>query len=442
MASRLDPRAWNLLAGFGLVAGACSGRTIGSDDSTGTGDADTSDDSPDGSTTDSTDPDSSSESESDDSECSQDSECPPGYYCLGGICEYQIAPDGGPWYDCYDIDDCGPLSLCNYGSCEPVSMLPMCRPTGESGIPRMVDDVPLALSYVDVDGQTRVELVVATQTDLHVFESVSVVGTVSPREYESASVTAMVAGDFDPGPGQDLALLVDDTLLIHPSDGVAGFGSPSESSSPQLGSAGMLAGDYDGMPPTDRLVWGSDGASVIAVGEWMLHDAQVKTATAVDMSSGSGRFVLQAWDLMYLYELDGSALADVWTYPFDSDFLVSIAANAQSLDLGANVVETWTLLELRELLSSQGRWGLDGSATAMVGGDLDGDGSDEVALILDGRVTLLDELGSGRACALPLILDNTDDATHLAAGDFDGDGDDDLAVAYASGAIVVFDGEG
>lgn len=152
MAARLDPRAWNLLAGFGLVAGACSGRTIGSDDTgnADTGNADTNESgvssetqgTSNPETSSETDPDSSTESESDDSQCNQNSDCPPGYYCVGGMCEYYEAPDGGPWYECYESNECEALSLCVYDSCESVSALPDCAANSESSIPLAVDDAP------------------------------------------------------------------------------------------------------------------------------------------------------------------------------------------------------------------------------------------------------------------------------------------------------------
>jgi hypothetical protein len=428
------------LAGFGLVAGACSSRTIGSSDTAGTATTSESEASGNSQTGSSTDPDSSTESESDDSECSQTRDCPPGYYCLGGICEYQIAPDGTDWYECYEPDDCDPLSLCVYNQCEPIVALPDCSPNSGSNIRIGVDGSLLALSFVDLDADTAAELVVARPTDLHVFESGSDIATVSARVYESTSVTTMVGGDFDPGAGQDLALLVDDTLLIHASDGIAGFDSPSASASPEIDSAGMLAGEFDGVPPSDLMVWSPHGASVIAGSVWDLLNDPVEAATAVDSSFADGRFVLQTFDWMYLYELDGSALADFYTDPSSQGgFLISIVANAESLDLDATSFATWTMLELRALAQPRGRWGVSGVVSAMAGGDLDGDGNDEVALILDGGVTLVDELESGRACSQWLDLAGQTNSTHLAFGDWDGDGDDELAVGFSTGEIAVFD---
>jgi hypothetical protein len=78
----------------------------------------------------------------------------------------------------------------------------------------------------------------------------------------------------------------------------------------------------------------------------------------------------------------------------------------------------------------------------MASGDLDGDGSDEVALIHDGGVTRIDNLASGSECTTALDLGGLTGATHLAIGDHDGDGDSELAVAFAGGEILVFDGEG
>jgi hypothetical protein len=205
---RVDPRAWNLLAGLSLIAGACSGRNLSSDDGTNDG------------------------SESVGPECSQDSDCPPGYYCRDGVCSYHISLDGGVggWAECYELDDCGPLSLClSYYCSSPIPDLHGCPLTAEFGIPLTIGQPPLALSFVDVDADGAAELVAATQAELHAFESGSNVASVSARVYESSSIVAMVAGDFESDPGQDLALLVDDTLLVHRADGIAGFDAPSES---------------------------------------------------------------------------------------------------------------------------------------------------------------------------------------------------------------------
>src|SRR5690606_2045092 len=96
MRPALDVRTWNLFFGFTLAAG-CSSRPLSHHDETGdeTGDDGSSD-----VTTATTSPTSQTTTTDDSGECQFDAECPPGYYCLDGVCEYQFAPDGH-WYECY-----------------------------------------------------------------------------------------------------------------------------------------------------------------------------------------------------------------------------------------------------------------------------------------------------------------------------------------------------
>jgi hypothetical protein len=449
MSVRVDPRAWNLLAGLGLIASGCGGRIIGSDDGDGSSTDDTNESSSSDGSTSSSDG-STDESESAGPECSQDSDCLPSYHCIDGACEYWGSPDGGnELYECYppDQDDCDLLEQCLDHYCTPVLELSGCRPTAELGIPLTIAETPLALTFVDLDADGAAELVAATQTDFHAFESGSDVASVSARVVASPNISAMVAGDFAPNPGQDLTLLVDDTLLVHASDGIAGFEAPSTSASPQVDSLGLVAGEFDDVAPDDLLVWSEHGASVIAAEASTLYDAiKLQAAAAHDLSSGNGRFVLREYEHSYFYSLDGVVLAGTQDDVGTAAFVVAIA-NPEHLDFNATVFgtvpeNTWTLFELWDLDQPHGLWGVAGSISAMASGDLDADGRDEVALLLDGGVALVDNLASGSECTSVLDLGGLTGATHLAIGDHDGDGDSELAIAFAIGEILVFDGEG
>jgi hypothetical protein len=452
MTMRVDPRAWNLLAGLSLIAGACSGRIIGSDDgddsstdgssSDGTNESSSSDDSTTSTSTSSTD-----ESDTGDPECIQDSDCPPGYYCLDGICEYQVAPDGN-WnqYECYSPYDCGPLELCIDDYCSPVLELSGCRPTAELGIPLTIAQTPLALSFVDLDADGAAELVVATQTELHAFESGSDVASVSARVVESPNITAMVAGNFAPSPGQDLTLLVDDTLLVHPADGIAGFDAPSESASPQLDSLGLIAGEFggDGEGDTELMVWSENGANFSHIEAPL--DGPILAMTAHDWNASAPHFMTRNTDSLRYYSIYTEFLTGAPSYLGAAAFLTAIAY-PYSFDLNATVFEggaenSWTLFELWHGDVLEGEWGMNGVISATASGELDSDSSDEVALIHDGGVTLIDNVTSGSECTTALDLGGLTGATHLAIGDHDGDGDSELAVAFAGGEILVFDGEG
>jgi hypothetical protein len=451
MTMRVDPRAWNLLAGLSLIAGACSGRIIGSDDgddsstdgssSDGTNESSSSDDSTTSTSTSSTD-----ESDTGDPECIQDSDCPPGYYCLDGVCEYQAAPDGNWNLECYSHYDCAPLELCIDDYCSPVLELSGCRPTAELGIPLTIAQTPLALSFVDLDDDGAAELVIATQTELHAFESGSDVASISARVVESPSITAMVAGNFAPGPGQDLTLLVDDTLLVHPADGIAGFDAPSESPSPQLDSLGLIAGNFagDDEPGTELMVWGESGAN-FSHSEATL-EGPLLAVTAHDWNAPGPHFMARNADVLRYHSIYTEFLTSVPSYLGAAAFLTAIT-HPESLDLAATVFEngpetSWTLFELWNGDMARGEWGVEGVISAMASSNIYTLESDPVALIHDGGVTLIDNIGSGSECTTALDLGGLTGATHLAIGDHDGDGDSELAVAFASGEILVFDGEG
>jgi hypothetical protein len=75
----------------------------------------------------------------------------------------------------------------------------------------------------------------------------------------------MVGGDFDDHGGQDLSVLVDAQLLVHPSDGMTGFGPPTVTPAPLPEPRGMVAEQLDLVLGTERLLWGSSGAALLDV---------------------------------------------------------------------------------------------------------------------------------------------------------------------------------
>ena len=412
MATRVDARVWNLLVGSSLIAGACSERTAGDDTTTA---SDTGDGDGDG-----------------------DGD---GYNDYGDGDGYNDSySEEWSAYECYTADDCGPFELCETHDCVEVPQFPACTPTTQPSIPLVVDGETLALSFVDLDADGAAELVAATQTQLHAFESGSDVATVSARVSESPSVAAMVAGDFDPAPGQDLALLVDDTVFVHSADGIAGFDAPSADESPQDNSIGMLAGDVDGVPPTDLVIWGQ-WTSVIGASVWVLDAPPIESATAHDLSSGSGRFVLRDESTLYFYSLDGFLSLETAINPGAAAFVTAIT-HPEHLDANVTVYDTWSLFQLWEPGNLRGQWGVLGSISAIASGDLDGDGHDEVPLIRSGGVTLVGNFENGNKCSTTFEFGGLGEATHIAVGDWDGDGDGELAIAFTTNELVVFDGEG
>lgn len=431
MPTEFDTRPWNLLAGVAaMVAAGCSGRTASTDTgSDTTGDPDSSTDS----ATDSTD---------DPAECVENSDCPTGYYCVDGICEYLVAPDGGPWFDCYSNADCGPLTLCVDNYCEPVASPPSCgEPVFdpplpfELGIPESI----LTMAFADADDDGREELVAVSEFSIYTMAPEWT--DESPRVIESPALEATVVGDFDGNPGEDIALLHDDTLWIHAADGLGSFAAPTESVSPIVGAAGLRAGDFDGVGLDELLVFGDGGASVAQLGgqamPLTMNGTPAATARELDQSGG---FALRNSDTLEFYALDGAALtSSPVAEPNAAGPLTSAHWSDAWYDLSATFVSsnqatTWTAFE--QWAPGSGErvrvWGLEGETLAMARADLDGDGHDELVLIHANLVWVLRDVGGPNECLEQQDFDHVGlgDPDMIAVGDYDGDGDDDFVASF------------
>jgi hypothetical protein len=435
------PRAWNLFTGLALVSG-CSGRTISSD-------GDSTDSINDGETTLNPDsPDSSSDTSSDSGpdtgtpECYDDVECGYGFYCYDGICEYAPQHDGHyPDYDCYEDYECGELGLCEFNYCQSVYYPPQCD-FGLLGGPTLeIPDQALALAFIDVDQDGAEELVVATQTQLHVYEN-GAFGPVSHARGEgSPSVDAMVGGDFDGNPGSDVMLLHDDELDMHASDGLGNLLSALPTPSPYPSLRGLEAGEVDAQPLTDLLAWGSETSGIY------YGNGSAVGVVGGDVTSGSVRelgllnegFTLLSGNQLWFADVNGLVFGSVFLRGDSPHAQASIDSFGAPLEAGTSIIDDWTLVEVydRSSLNQTGRWGLPTIVMHARAGDLEGlDENDELALILDdGNLLLM----IGGQCLLPVPLDGA--AIELAFGDHDGDGDDELAVLTSVDTISIIDVE-
>jgi hypothetical protein len=441
MTMDVDPRIWNLLSGLALVSGCSSRVTSAEAEAT---------DSLDGEST--LDPDSSSDSSPDSSpdsgpECVTDAECPTGYYCNNyGSCEYAgrdgYVVDEALW-DCEYDSDCGYLALCGGHNCFEVQLPPECAfmPSRAPALDILV--APLALAFVDVDDDGAHELVVVSPTQLHVFETGSPIPVLYARGIESNVVDGIVGGAFDETPGADLMLLHDDQLHLHASDGMGGLLPASPSPNPFALAHGLAAGEFDGEPSTDLLVWGSVTSGVIyGSGELLqLYEGPVTSASARDLGLPGNGFTLLRDHILRFFDLTGVALE---TAPLRGDeprTQASVDVLGETLEVGSSVFdrgEVWTLVEAfdRTTSSQTEEWGVGGTVTQMHAGELDGlDDIDELALIASGELWVR----VGGDCLLPVPLDGT--AQELAFGDHDGDGDDELAVLTAANTVSLIDVE-
>jgi hypothetical protein len=368
------------------------------------------------------------------------------------MCEYVGGHDGhfeheddSYWYpECYTDSNCGLLEICESEYCQLLFSPLACR--GPDPAPGLsIPVASLALHFVDVDNDGAEELVIATASELQVYESGSDVPLISPRGLDSDSIDAMAAGPFDATPGDDVMILFDDELRLHASDGAGNFAAPSVSASAWPDSVGLRGGEFDGVAPADLLIWASSGAGVeLGSGDaFPLSDEIIGTATARSLSDPLGGFVLQHDTLLDFYTVAGAAIGSAEMRGLSPYALTSIAQLGDGFDLSASVMAPgpWTIIE--QWGPGTGNlgthWGLPGRVTAMAGGDFDGDARSDIALIIDG--TLQIQLGVLTDVTCLVSYPFAAIASQIEIGDHDGDGDDEIAVRFEAGHVEVVDGE-
>jgi len=441
MPTPVDPRAWNLFAGVALLAAGCGARVIGQDagelgDDTGGPDTglDTGTDSG---------PDTGPE-------CVDNSDCPPGYGCYSGVCDYYQYTDGWIGYGCYNDNDCNQMEVCEYGYCEPEGPSPsICAGAGiDAPIPLAVEGEPLALAFADANGDGRDELVVVTAEALQVFESGVATPLIIDRE-PAGPVTAAVAGAFGGGPGDELVLLVGDDLVRHAADGVGGFASVGVVSPVGFtGSRGLLAGEFDGVAPTDLIVWGSEGAYLASEGGVSpLSNTLVNALAAFEFGGPAPSIGLRRVHTVKLLTLDGDQLHDLNLLPGPMTTLAAFVSGGEGHY--ATVADSWPRSRVYTHDGVSGvageRWPIEAMPTRVLAGDLNGDGADELIYLgaafgWEGvsLAVQYDPTGPGNCWAEPVGAGGVLEIAAL--GDHDGDGDQELAFVTALGEVLIFDG--
>jgi hypothetical protein len=441
-----DPRAWNIFAGL-CVATGCGSRLIGADESA----SDTVD------TADTSESNTTVEGPETDGvpECVTDADCGYGYYCQEGICEYGGYHDGhldyhsdyqeDSWGECYVDTDCAQLEICDFNYCYSVRSPEACEaPDPVPGL--TIPIASLALSFADVDADGADELVVATQSELHVYESGSDAPIVSLRGLDSDSIDAMDAAQLDAMPGEDVVILYADELRLHASDGIASFMAPSVRASNWPDSVGLLAGDFEGVAPDEALIWASSGAGVdFGNGNYLeLSVEQIGSAIARSLSEPVGGFVLQHGSNLDFYTSAGAEVGNASMRAESPYALTSIAELGDGLDLSSSLINSltpWTIIQSWGPATGNSGvdWGVLGMVTAMAGGDFDGDGFADVALIIDSSVQVQFGVLTETTCLA--FYPFAAIARDVVDGDHDGDGDDEIAIRFEGGNVTVLDGE-
>lgn len=417
MNRKIDVRAWNLLTGVALIAAGCGGR-VASVEAGETGEAES--------------------SEAEAGECVNSGDCPAGYDCYDGVCGYFPYDDGWvPYYECYSDEDCVDFEFCDYGYC-----LGLGPPSPECGEPAgmvtfsIPDADAVALTFADVDADGRDELVFATQDELVVYDDgASIISTRTP-----GPIADMVAGEFDMMPGADLLVLQGDALLPYRSHGDGSF-LPLPAIATQLGlTVGLIAADFDAVPPTDMLVWGLEGAYIDAGGQVSVITTGPVTSAAVhELGAPEPGFALrQVPGGLNLYTLDGQLIAsgESTTNPAD---LAAWARGSSSEYVSLVHHPTWSRAESRAMYGGIETWPIYGMPQRIFAANLDGGDIDDL-VYFDGPSAVV-QLNPREAndCHAP-VADLTGNPIDAAFGDYDGDGDDELAILTDSGWITLFDG--
>jgi hypothetical protein len=429
----VNPRAWNIVAAMCLASG-CGGRTSSVDGSSD-GSSDASESTESNTTSDMLDtggPECVSPFDCDGYYCYYDT-----YLCIDGMCQC-----GHP--HCYTDSDCSTLEICEFGYCQLLHSPPAC-PAPDPAPGLSIPVAALAMHFVDVDSDGAEELVLATTSELQVYESGSDIPLVSPRGLDSDSIDAMVGGPFDATPGDDVVILSADELRLHASDGTGNFAAPSASASSWPNSVGLLDAELDGAAPADLLIWASSGAGVeLGDGDaFPLSVENIGSATARSLADPLGGFVLQHDTRLDFYTVGGLAIGSSEMRGSSPYALTSITQLGESFDLSSSAVlpGPWTIIQQWSpgTGSSGPHWGLLGRVTAMAGGDFDGDARADLALIIDGALQIQFAGLSDETCLAMYPFAAI--AQDLAIGDHDGDGDDEIAVRFQGGNIAILEGD-
>jgi hypothetical protein len=416
--SNFDPRVWNLYAGAALVAVGC-GTRVASQEVGDTGET------------------------GDGPECTDAEDCPAGYGCYDGVCMYYPHHDGWvPYYDCYSDEECGDFELCQYGYCSSFGLPPpLCEDAGLAfppPIPIEVGTEALALSFADVDADGQDELVVATSTDLVVYESSGAPPTLSVREM--AMITDMVAGEFDPTPGEDVVLLVGDSLQLYGSNGDGSFATPTTSVAPLGFLNGLIAAELDDLPPTDLLGWGGTGAFIDRGGELsLISEEQISAAALHEFGSLGSSIGLRRDSIIDFYQLDGQSVATATSLLPGSPMLAAFTSAGVAEYVNVAHFNGWSRVQTHNLNLASQEWPIYGTPEQVFAGDLDG-AYDELVFFDYFTVAVEFYTLATNTCWHQPVIPARGLPSDAVFGDYDGDGDDELAIRTELGEVVLFDG--
>jgi hypothetical protein len=452
----LEPKAWNLFVGAALVAG-CGERTLPGDDETSTSEAPAAD----GGTESTTDTGGVATTETGTTEtdtdyyegCRTDDDCIGSAVCVAGIC---LPPQPCVYYwDCPEFHDC-----IEQGCQEVATPPPSCEfPEFDIPVALAFDGEPLTLAFADFDDDGQDELFVLSNYHLSVYEH----GSNNPTDTTGCDFVGsyddpdMAGGQFDDQPGEDIAVVFDDSVLMCFSDGIGGFASQGTDPSPLSIEPKVIAGDFDGQPPMDLVLHGTQTAAlllatgtVIPLDYAYFQDGATSAAAFGFDTAHAGVAVIEEYYDLYLFDLSGGIQVAQPNYEGNRRL-----TNITSPNAGRYVFTTmryaefdneWYDVSLRDPISldEHSHLVLSGGHV-MVPGDFDGDQAQELFVTGDGALeggptSVVFGLFS-EPCIAPQELYTESLVRDHAVGDHDGDGDDEVAFIFFDGTIVLVDVE-
>ena len=254
-------------------------------------------------------------------ECLDDGDCPPGYYCYNGQCNYYCCHDDVWYYDCYAHDDCASDQYCQFNYCYTAQEIDDC---GDLPLPEetlLWSGEAVGLAFTEFDGDQIPDVAISKLEGLQILFGNGFGGTDIDVAGDPGQI---VSGDVDGDTDEDLLVAVDLgaswAVALVENEPAAGFPVTTPITSTIPG-AQFAAADFDGNGTIDvavlfdaRIVlYSGAGDGTFAAANELVRDVQDMTAVfhdgdaAADIAAINGNYVERALgDPMFTFPFEGA----------------------------------------------------------------------------------------------------------------------------------------